>query len=56
MSKPETPENPASTERVTFAWTARYRTGGAWTSLGTIERSRTVLHDVDEVIGVQVSR
>ena len=42
--------------RVTFVWTARYRTGGAWTTLGSIERSRTVLHDVDEVIGVQISR
>lgn len=42
--------------RVTFVWTARYRTGGAWTTLGAIERSRTLLHDVDEVIGVQVRR
>ncbi|HSM01353.1 MAG TPA: hypothetical protein VK960_02780 [Acidimicrobiia bacterium] len=40
--------------RVTFVWTARYRTGRAWITLGAIERSRTLLHDVDEVIGVQV--
>jgi hypothetical protein len=40
--------------RVAFVWTARYRTGGSWRDLGSIERSRTVQHDVDEVIGVQV--
>jgi len=40
--------------RVTFVWTGRYRTGGAWNVVGSIERSRVVLHDVDEVIGVQV--
>jgi hypothetical protein len=40
--------------RVTFVWTARYRAGGSWISLGSIERNRTVQHDVDEVIGVQV--
>ena len=40
--------------RVTFVWTARYRAGGAWADVGTIERSRVIHHDVDEVIGVQV--
>jgi hypothetical protein len=42
--------------QVTFVWTARYRTAGGWLTLGSIERSRTILHDVDEVIGVQVRR
>jgi len=42
--------------RVTFVWTARYRIGGGWITLGAIERSQTVLHDVDEIIGVQVRR
>jgi len=41
--------------RVTFAWTGQYRTGGSWILLGTIERSTTVLHDVDEVVGVLVA-
>lgn len=40
--------------RVTFVWTARYRVGSSWVDLGAIERNRTVQHDVDEVIGVQV--
>lgn len=40
--------------RVTFVWTARYRAGGSWIDLGSINRNRTVQHDVDEVIGVQV--
>lgn len=42
--------------RVTFVWAARYRTGGSWIDLGSIEQYRTVLHDVDEVIGMQVRR
>jgi hypothetical protein len=48
------PTLPGYPVRVTFVWTARYRTGGAWTVVGSIERSRVVLHDVDEVVGVQV--
>jgi hypothetical protein len=37
---------------VTFRWTARYRLGPAWTDLGSLDRTTTVLYDVDEVIGV----
>jgi hypothetical protein len=39
---------------VTVRWTARYRTGYSWTALGSIERSGTMPHDVDEVVGFLV--
>jgi len=58
-SPPAGPCHPTLSEypvQVTFVWTARYRTTGGWLTLGSIERSRTVLHDVDEIIGVQVRR
>lgn len=41
--------------RVTFSWVGRYRTGGPWILLGTIERAATLHHDVDEVVGVLVA-
>ena len=37
---------------VTFVWTARYRLGGDWMDLGSLDRSTRVPYDVDEVIGV----
>lgn len=37
---------------VTFRWSARYRLGGSWIDLGSLDRSTTVLYDVDEVVGV----
>ncbi len=40
---------------VSFAWVGRYRTGGAWTTLGTLTRSATFDYDVDEVIGFPVA-
>jgi hypothetical protein len=40
---------------VTFEWRGRYRTGGAWQEIGTIDRAATVAHDVDEVLGVLVT-
>ena len=36
----------------TFTWEGRYRIGGGWTYLGTLDRTVTVLYDVDEVQGV----
>jgi hypothetical protein len=36
----------------TFTWEGRYRIGGPWTYLGTLDRTVTVLYDVDEVQGV----
>jgi len=36
----------------TFAWAGRYRIGGDWIDLGTLNRSATVPYDVDEVQGV----
>ena len=41
--------------RVTFEWVGRYRTGGSWILLGSIERSATRSHDVDEVVGVLIA-
>lgn len=41
---------------VSFAWVGRYRTGGAWTVLGTLHRTVRLAYDVDEVIGFQVAR
>ncbi|OFW65924.1 MAG: hypothetical protein A2Z12_08055 [Actinobacteria bacterium RBG_16_68_21] len=41
--------------RVTFGWVGRYRAGGSWTLLGTIERVTTLPYDVDEVVGVLVA-
>jgi len=40
---------------VSFAWVGRYRTGGAWTVLGTLSRSASFDYDVDEVIGIPVA-
>lgn len=37
---------------VTLVWTGRYRTGGNWTRLGTIDRAASTRYDVDEVMGV----
>jgi hypothetical protein len=36
----------------TFTWSGRYRIGGGWIYLGTLDRSITVTYDVDEVQGV----
>ena len=36
----------------TFTWSGRYRIGGGWIELGTLDRSVTVDYDVDEVQGV----
>ena len=36
----------------TFTWEGRYRIGGGWIYLGTLDRTATVLYDVDEVQGV----
>lgn len=36
----------------TFTWAGRYRVGGAWIDLGTLDRTATVSYDVDEVQGV----
>jgi hypothetical protein len=36
----------------TFTWEGRYRIGGGWTYLGTLDRTLTTLYDVDEVQGV----
>lgn len=36
----------------TFTWTGRYRIGGGWIELGSLNRSITVEYDVDEVQGV----
>jgi hypothetical protein len=40
---------------VSFAWIGRYRTGGAWTELGTLHRTARFSYDVDEVIGFPVA-
>lgn len=37
---------------VTFEWTARYRAGGSWQQLGSIDRPTSTRYDVDEVLGV----
>jgi hypothetical protein len=37
---------------VTLRWSARYRAGTPWTSLGTIDRPASIRYDVDEVLGV----
>lgn len=39
---------------VTFVWTGRYRTDGAWIVLGALDRSSSFAYDVDEVVGVPV--
>jgi hypothetical protein len=36
----------------TFTWAGRYRVGGGWIDLGTLDRTVTVPYDVDEVQGV----
>ncbi len=38
--------------RATFTWAGRYRVGGGWIDLGTLNRTVTVNYDVDEVQGV----
>ncbi len=40
---------------VTFEWTGRYRTGGTWLLLGTIDRTGILPYDVDEVLGVLIA-
>lgn len=40
---------------VSFAWIGRYRTGGAWTVLGTLYRSTSFAYDVNEVVGFPVA-
>lgn len=37
---------------ITYRWSARYRTGGSWTALGSIDRPASIRYDVDEVLGV----
>lgn len=37
---------------ITFEWTARYRAGGSWQQLGSIDRPTSTRYDVDEVLGV----
>lgn len=37
---------------VTLQWSGRYRAGGAWKGLGSIDRSGSSRYDVDEVLGV----
>lgn len=37
---------------IAFTWTGRYRTGGSWIVLGTLDRSIRIDYDVDEVVGV----
>ena len=37
---------------VTYQWSARYRTGGSWIGLGSIDRPASIRYDVDEVLGV----
>lgn len=37
---------------VTFTWAGRFRTGGPWVDLGTLDLSAVVDYDVDEVMGV----
>lgn len=36
----------------TYTWLGRYRIGGGWIDLGTLDRTVTVNYDVDEVQGV----
>ena len=36
----------------TFIWAGRYRVGGSWIDLGTLDRTTTISYDVDEVQGV----
>ncbi|MEA2022827.1 MAG: hypothetical protein U9N79_00905, partial [Actinomycetota bacterium] len=38
--------------KATFTWAGRYRVGGGWIDLGTLDRTVTVPYDVDEVQGV----
>lgn len=40
---------------VVLSWRGRYSTGGAWTNLGTLNRSTTFRYDVDEVVGIPVA-
>jgi hypothetical protein len=45
----------AYTVQVTYAWVGRFATDGSWYDLGSIDRTSTSLHDVDEVVGVLVA-
>ena len=36
----------------TYTWMGRFRIGGGWVDLGTLDRTATVSYDVDEVQGV----
>jgi hypothetical protein len=40
---------------ITFQWSGRYRTGGAWLDIGSIDRSTGAAYDVDEILGVLVA-
>ena len=46
------PTLPSYVVRVTYEWAGRFRQGGAWIDLGTIDRRSVVRYDVDEVVGV----
>lgn len=37
---------------VTFVWAGRFRVGGTWVELGTLDRRTVVAYDVDEVVGI----
>jgi len=37
---------------VIYRWSARYRAGGRWIGLGSIDRPTSIRYDVDEVLGV----
>lgn len=38
--------------RVSFTWSGRYRHGGGWIELGSLDRGTEHRYDVDEVVGV----
>ena len=46
------PTLPSYVIRVTYEWVGRFREGGDWIQLGTIERGTVRRYDVDEVVGV----
>jgi hypothetical protein len=41
---------------IAYSWTGRYRTGGSWIVLGKIDRETTIDYDVDEVVGIPITR
>jgi hypothetical protein len=46
------PTLPSYVVRVTWEWAGRFRQGGEWIDLGTIDRRSVERYDVDEVVGV----